>query len=328
MARRSLVTLAVLALAVASIDCTTRSGSGHNGEGCEAYLACLAETDPDEFESELELYGTEGSCFNGSNEDSCNAACTQKLEDIESEIEACNPPPDPDSTPVPESGVVDCADFESGPTVGPGEAGPTGFPLTFCNPSSSGEGAYKCCSDDPAALGGALPAYSGKNIVGDTPLFAGTNNARSTSGMCVKTDDIPQGGGLLEPQAANCPIPCNPTWAAEDIEAVCGVSRVCCQTRELDPLDCIADPDGGFRPVTGEDIGEGTDWNPGAHATHQDPAGIQCSAIANGDQTNSVFTDCVRELTVADQRGFCMALAPGQVCPTQDPGYVDACEAM
>ena len=328
MKTRRAVALAGLVLVAVSVDCTDRSSSASDASGCEAYLACLAETDTDLFETELELYGSDGSCFNGSNEDSCNTACMQKLEDIDSDAEACTPPPDPDAPPVPESGAVDCADFERGPTVGPGEPGATGFPETFCSPADSGEGVYKCCSDDPAALGGALPAYMGKDIPGDAPLFAGANNAFSKSGMCVKTSDIPTGSGLLEPAAANCPIPCNPTWGEDEIATVCGTSRVCCQTRELDPLDCVSDGAGGFRPVTGEDIGALTDWNPASHATHQDPAGIRSAEIANDDVQSDVFIDCISQLTVANQRGFCMALAPGQACPTQQPSYVDACSAM
>jgi hypothetical protein len=191
---------------------------------------------------------------------------------------------------------------------------------------------YTCCSDDPTAEGSALPNYQGKNIAGSaTPFFSGANNGLGTSGMCVKTADIPAGSGLLEPLALNCPVPCNPKWDDAGVEAVCGPSRVCCQTRELQPEDCVLDGD-VWRPATGFDIGNAavtppTAWAPGDHATHQDPGGTGCLTFAGG-QANDAFNDCVFNLTVADQRGFCMALGPGQLCPHDQPDYLDACEQI
>jgi hypothetical protein len=177
----------------------------------------------------------------------------------------------------------------------------------------------------------------GKNISGGaTAFFAGMNNALGTSGLCVRKDDIPAGSGLLEPAALNCPIPCNPTWSDGDISAVCGPSRVCCQTVQLAPEDCVCEGDGcpatGWRPATGADIGSTavipqTSWAPNDHKTHQDPSGTGCLTFSGGAQ-NDAFNDCVANLTVADQRGFCMALGPGQACPTDDPTYLDACEQI
>jgi hypothetical protein len=201
---------------------------------------------------------------------------------------------------------------------------------------------YFCCSDDPSAEGGALPAYEGKGTTGATPYFSGVNNALSIRGMCIDRDDIPFGSGLREAAAFGCPTPCNPTWSAADVAAVCGESRACCQTVELDASDCVLDPDDGttFRPVTGADIGATydngtavTDWAPGTHATHQDPGGVACRAIA-GDpsdaelRTDPTWLDCVAQLTVANERGFCMQLAAGDVCPTAQPDYVDACTRL
>ncbi len=57
--------------------------------------------------------------------------------------------------------------------------------------------------------------------------------------------------------------------------------------------------------MTGEDIGTQSDWNAGAHRTHQDPAGVACTLLAGGDQASPVFLDCIRQLSVADQRGLC-----------------------
>jgi hypothetical protein len=207
-----------------------------------------------------------------------------------------------------------------------------------CNPRQQDNcpETHFCCSDDPAAENGDLPAFMGKNISGSTPYFAGMNNSLGTSGLCVNRDEIPFGSGLMEPAAANCPIPCNPTWDEGDVAAVCGGGRVCCQTVQLDAKDCVVDPMSGmYRPVTGADIGVRyengsvvTDWSPGAHFTHQDPSGTGCIGFAGGMNTGAVFEGCVSQLTVADQRGFCMALGPGQVCPTVQPGFVDACTAL
>ncbi|MCX4242140.1 hypothetical protein [Paraliomyxa miuraensis] len=205
------------------------------------------------------------------------------------------------------------------------------YPLVAfrCNPQqeSNCPDTHFCCSDDPAAPMGAKPNYMGKNIDGgEDPYFSGMNNALSTSGMCVRTADI-AGQGLIELAAANCPIPCNPTWEADWINDVCGESRVCCQTVELEAKDCVQGSD-GVRPVNGGDIGTLSQWRPGDHSTHQDPNGSSCLALAGGNSGSAVFQDCVRQLSVADQRGFCMALGAGQVCPTKAPGYIDACTAL
>jgi hypothetical protein len=195
-----------------------------------------------------------------------------------------------------------------------------------------------CCSDDPSTADGDLPAYSLKNINGSTPLYADAANAAGTSGMCVRREDIPMGSGLLDPAALNCPIPCNPTWSSGNITAVCGENRVCCQTVELGTKDCVQE-DGSWRPVTGADIGSTaivptTNWNNVAHDTHQDPNGTVCLAFAGGNAGSDTFKECIRHLTVANQRGYCMSLQPGQVCPT-DPrpipmgaGYISACDRM
>lgn len=207
------------------------------------------------------------------------------------------------------------------------------YPLVAfrCNPKqeSNCPDTHFCCSDDPAAANGGKPNYMGKSIPdGEDPYFSGINNGLGTSGMCVRVDDI-AGQGLIEPAAANCPIPCNPTWDEAWIDDVCGSARVCCQTVELDAKDCVQDPGTGmWRPVNGDDIGTLTQWRPADHTTHQDPNGSSCLALAAGNSASETFQDCVRQLSVADQRGFCMALGAGQACPTDQPGYIDACTAL
>jgi hypothetical protein len=199
-----------------------------------------------------------------------------------------------------------------------------------CNPrlTDNCPETHFCCSDDPAAEGGALPDFMGRNIEGGaTPYFAGQNNSIGTSGMCVNRDEIPFGAGLQEAAALNCPVPCNPTWDEDSVVAVCGEGRVCCQTVELEPEDCVL-PDGSdeYRPVTGADIPELTNWTASSHATHQDPNGSGCALFAGSNSSeNEVFTECVASLSVANQRGFCMSLDAGVLCPTAQAGYVDAC---
>lgn len=234
--------------------------------------------------------------------------------------------------PLPEGPFIDCADLPAGgETVAPG-TGPLGFPEQSCDPRTSGTGnGYRCCSTDPATADGQIPAYQGKGIEGSTPLYADAANGAGRWGMCVRTEDIPTGSGLLE-EALNCPIPCNPTWADDDITSVCGSGRVCCQTTAIGANDCVQD-DGVWRPVTGADIGDqtivpATNWSNAAHDTHQDPNGAVCLAASGGDVNSAAFAECIRHLSVADQRGYCMALGPGQGCPGEQPGYVDACEAM
>jgi hypothetical protein len=99
----------------------------------------------------------------------------------------------------------------------------------------------------------------------------------------------------------------------------------------LEAKDCIQDGS-TWRPVTGADIGNGTDWANGRHATHQDPGGIGCGTFAQGSgEDNPAWVDCIAQLTVADQRGFCMALQGGQSCPTDpDPptNFVDVCQQI
>ncbi|MEM6994462.1 MAG: hypothetical protein AAF721_28360 [Myxococcota bacterium] len=192
-----------------------------------------------------------------------------------------------------------------------------------------------CCSDDPASEGGALPNYANKEIPGArTPYFSGVNNALGTQGMCVDRESVPRGAGLLEVSALDCPIPCNPTWSDEDIDIVCGEARHCCQTAPLEPEDCVL-VDGQWRAVSGLDIAvqneDGTvvtDWKFGSHRTHQDPGGEACLQLAGSDTTSDIYLDCVRQLTVADQRGFCIGLDPGQTCATQQPGFADACAQL
>ena len=76
--------------------------------------------------------------------------------------------------------------------------------------------------------------------------------------------------------------------------------------------------------MTGDDIGSLTDWNPGAHTTHQDPAGVACTGHAQGDQSSDVFLECIVELTVANQRGICMDADDCHV----DPDHRTACDAL
>lgn len=238
-----------------------------------------------------------------------------------------------DPGPTIDGDRVDCATLPAGgDTVAGGQLTPLGFPEYRCDPridTGSASTEYQCCSVDPAAENG-LPSYQGKDIGGGSiPLFAGANNGLGIWGMCVRTADASASSSLAEVEAAGCPVPCNPRWSPAAVDLVCGSTAVCCQTHELRPADCVLDPDTGqWRAVTGFDIGVLTDWASTAHDTHQDPSGVACASVAGGDVTSPVFVNCIRQLTVADQRGVCMNLGAGAVCPDAQPTYVDACAAM
>lgn len=245
-----------------------------------------------------------------------------------------------DATGAPDGGVIEggsCAGLDpGGPTIGGGEVGASGFPPS-CNPRVDGGpvGAYTCCSDDPAAPGGALPNYAGKDVPeAATPFFSGVNNAIGTSGLCVKTAEVPVLSTLEEAAAAGCPIPCDPAWSGPSVESVCGAGHACCQTQEIEEPDCILDPASDkWRPVDGTDIGTKyesgaivTTWAPGEHGTHQDPGGTGCAQLAGGDPSSATFLDCVQNLHVANHRGVCVALQPGQLCPLT--AKADACTLL
>jgi hypothetical protein len=212
-------------------------------------------------------------------------------------------------------------------------------------PTKYGSGSYVCCSDDPAALDlsdlgtPALPTYGGGTGI---PLFSSALNDASASGFCIATSQVPLDAAIGEPGPGQaCPKPCNPTWATEDISSVCGPNTSCCASVELQELDCGFDPalgDGGcWRPVTGGDImGLGginvSDWSTSDHVTHQDPGGQGCEAFVlsqaaaistAGVSPQDAQIACFRNLTVANQRGFCQGAMD---CPLANPAYRDACE--
>lgn len=233
---------------------------------------------------------------------------------------------------------------------------PTAFRCSPAEPNNcptTGGGTYMCCSDDPAALdleninAFVTPYYQTRGGEG-TPLFSGGNNPLSKSGMCIEFGSVAPAFALSDSNAQGCPVPCNPTWSGEDIEAVCGVGIFCCQTTELEPEDCVFDEDignaGCWRPVNGGDIPTvpGTTnlstWAPTEHATHQDPAGLNCELFVQGLpqnilDANMVTRDdalraCWRRLSVADQRGFCIG-GPGVTgCPLAQPTYRNACQQL
>ncbi len=202
-----------------------------------------------------------------------------------------------------------------------------GNPAFRCAPSE-GEAAcpdsYACCSDDPAAQGGKLPAYRGvaASATLGAPIFAENNNPLSSQGMCVQT------AAVANPLANGCPVACNPTWAAEDISNICG-GAACCQTEELDDKDCIQDPNTGvWRAVTGADILTGVSTWGNKHGTNQDPEAKGCAAFAmTSDGADPTFQDCLSQLSVANQRGFCNATCPcvEDTCALKNPGAVPKC---
>lgn len=236
----------------------------------------------------------------------------------------CGTPATPRGQPAARSVPAGAALPTCAPTFVCFELGSRNF-FARCNPRQveTQPAGFMCCSDDPAAPGGALPDFEERGIDGGPPYFAGDDNVLSTSGVLVRSDGVDD--ALIEDAAAGCPVPCNPTWPAADVATVCGAGRACCQTAPLAAADCVRDETTGlFRPVTGADIGTLSNWNPAAHATHQDPAGVACTGFAMGDQAGDVFLECIRELTVANQRGICMDVDDCLV----DPDHRTACDEL
>ncbi len=223
----------------------------------------------------------------------------------------------------------------------------TAFHCDPSGPKPNCPDAYICCSDDATAWNrstvgaSAIPDYSLNPDNKQVPMFSGAYNSLSTSGMCVREGAVPLGAGLRQPAALGCPVPCNPTWGAGEIEDVCGgTSYLCCQTAELDPSDCVFDEGKQcYRPVTGLDVipassSDATlsDWATSAHATHQGPNGNSCKSFlgAEGLPTDGAeWKACVQKLTVADQHGFCLLRGPQLFeCPSKSAVYVDACQQL
>lgn len=206
-----------------------------------------------------------------------------------------------------------------------------GNPSFRCSPATDAEcpSEETCCSDDPATAGGKKPNYFQSGALNDTygqPIFSGNNNPLSMSGMCVKV------GGFTSPFTNGCPVPCNPTWDMALQTEICGTTSKCCQMQELDPVkDCVLDGT-TWRAVNGGDIGTLTMWGAG-HATNQDPDGLNCEVFASGTGTFSeaAYNDCVKQLTVANQRGFCYdpAQCPciEDVCDMKNATYTPKCTA-
>lgn len=198
----------------------------------------------------------------------------------------------------------------------------------LCNPSLGNADCptdFVCCSDDPATLSGKPPVFGGDNTTSASqqPLFADQNNSLSVSGLCVAQGVLNQlGADGATPLTNKCPVPCNPTWEStnpEFVDQMCGTTGFCCQSRQLDPKDCVFDPEEmKWRPATGKDIGIlSAQW---IHATNQDPGAKGCNILANGNTSSQIYKDCLKNLSVADQRGFCQ--------PDACPMLEDVCATL
>lgn len=214
----------------------------------------------------------------------------------------------------------DCDDYlGSRPTV-------TNFAVP-CKPSAfhpGRDGGFSCCSDDPAASQGRLPAYAvippADGLELGEPLFADLRNDLSAFGQCA----------LGEVEAADvfddCLVPCNPRWSHEDVVAVCGGGNPfmsCCQTVPTEPADCL-NVDGLWRAVRGSDMSSPEDWVTSEPGTRQDPelAGCHDWAMVEERFDATRFRDCVSQLGSADQRGLCI---PVETCPVSEE--IDPCLA-
>ena len=163
--------------------------------------------------------------------------------------------------------------------------------------------------------------------------------------MCVELSKVPAQSALQDANATGCPVPCNPSWDSASVGEVCGSGYSCCQTVELEVEDCTFDPSAQcWRPARGIDIlnSEIQDpWSVSTHATHQDPGPVAengaCRVFARGASQqlglveDDVWKACLKKLTVADQRGFCLADPQGLGCPLDavdvagNPVHIDVC---
>ena len=90
---------------------------------------------------------------------------------------------------------------------------------------------------------------------------------------------------------------------------------------------------GLWRAVTGADIFAQpalTGWGPG-HSTNQDPDALGCATFAGTNSgADPTYVDCLNQLSVANQRGFCNATCPcvEDLCALKNPGAVPTCGAV
>ena len=59
---------------------------------------------------------------------------------------------------------------------------------------------------------------------------------------------------------------------------------------------------------------------------YKDRDGDGCEAATAGD--DAAFAECMHNRGAADTRGYCLTLAPGDICPAADASYLDACEML
>jgi hypothetical protein len=163
-----------------------------------------------------------------------------------------------------------------------------------------------------------------------TPIFSGNNNPLSTSGMCVET------GGFTSPFPNGCPVPCDPTWDAVDAAEICGTTSKCCQMQELDATkDCVLDPatTSGARSPAPTFLQARPRGARCTRPTRTRSAPTACCSrrAAAAPVAMEAFDDCLDQLTVADQRGFCYdpnkCPCIEDVCAMKNPGYALKCAA-
>jgi hypothetical protein len=262
------------------------------------------------------------------------AACGPGKPDADTEDAGTTTDPTPtttESTASTPDQTTTAPDTTTDTTTDPTMPPPPDDPGAACSPvdgGGCGPGSV-CCSDDPATTAGRLPNYFKPGQSDQThgpPIFSGDlNNELSYWGRCVAV------GGFASPFASGCPVPCNPRWNPEQLADICGGGpTTCCAFTKVDPTkDCILDGD-TWRAVTGHDIPELTTWG-ALHATNQDPLGASCMQFASGAGMfdKDAFDDCVQQLTVADQRGFCYAAGEcpcaEDLCDMKNPGWVPKC---
>lgn len=219
-------------------------------------------------------------------------------------------------------GLGDCEDLRR-PSIA------TAF-LEPCDPRGFTAGRrddYLCCSDDPSAADGLVPDYESLALpdgVGSSPLFAGDRASWSAWGQCTIKGFEERNSDL-----GGCPRPCNPRWSAERIALVCQrPGDLCCPTIPTQATDCVF-VDGRWRAIRGSDLASPEAWIVDEPGTRQDPALDGCGdwATVDGRHDVSRFADCVKQLSAADQRGFCVPDTEGSCPGSEAIETVDPCEA-
>ena len=186
-----------------------------------------------------------------------------------------------------------------------------------------------CCSDDPAALDFSrsrrtrTPSIRGPRRLRHS-LVLGRPKRRQLLRRVHQIGDwvaLPSG----------CPVPCNPSWDSDSVDAICGTGTFCCQTLEVDGVGLRVRIPRSVTRVAGDQFWRrhhgtrgGLDATSWFCERALDPArsrratsarrGSWASPTRSSTDASATAGDvqvaCLRRLGVANQRGFCIIRWP------------------